>query len=416
MRASPESPALLSPLEARACFPYLGQKIYGKDNVFLDSAASAQKPRQVIDALSRCYAYGYANIHRGMYYLSNKATDAFEETRDSVAGFINAASRDEIVFTRGATEAINLAAFCLSESLLKAGDTVLVTETEHHANLLPWEQACKRTGASLHIVPVRGEGGLVPAEDIIAAIAKTRPRIVAVTQMSNATGYIYPVKEICKAVSSAGAISLIDACQSVVHTAIDVRDIGCDFLAFSGHKLYGPNGTGVLYGRKEILSELPPYMTGGEMVDKADPLNGSTFQPAPLRFEAGTPVIAETIALAEAIRFVDTLDRSACAAQERDITAYLVKEIEALDGYRVINKAAPAAGIVSFIHERAAPSDIGELCDRSGIALRAGHHCAQPLMRAMKLSATVRASLGVYNTHEEAELLVKTLKRVGSMF
>ena len=406
--------AAFDPESIRRDFPVLQQKVHGKPLAFLDSAASAQKPRAVLDRLHDVYATQYANIHRGLYALSEAATEAFEASRARVARFVNAASAEEIIFTRGATEAINLVAHSYSGQLLQPGDEIVLSAMEHHANIVPWQEIAGKTGASLRVIPVTDAGEL----DMSAfhAALSTRSKIVTMLQTSNALGTNLPMAEIIKAAHAAGAVVLVDACQSAVHEPIDVQALDADFLICSGHKLYGPNGTGILYGKYHLLEQMPPYQTGGEMIEHVDFEQGTSFQKPPLRFEAGTPVIAEVIALAAALDYIDAQDRAAVKAHELQLLRYASEEIRKLPGFRLIGTAPDKAAILSFVHEEAHPNDIGAILDQCGVAVRAGHHCAMPLMKRLGLPATVRASFAMYNTTADVDALIAGLHKVNKLF
>ena len=398
--------------DIRADFPCLHQTIHGKPLVFLDSAASAQKPLACIDALADCYKYSYANIHRGLYYLSDKATTAFEQSRNHVAQFIHAAQPEEIIFTKGATEAINLVAHGLAHTI-NEGDEIIISQMEHHANIVPWQQLCKQTGAILNVCPITSDDTL--DLDQFAQLLTTRTKIVAITHMSNVLGTINPVKELCAQAQAVGAITLIDACQSVVHLDIDVRDINCDFLVFSAHKLYGPNAVGVLYGKLTALNRLDVYQTGGEMVDLVT-FEQTSFREAPFKFEAGTPSIAEVIAFDHTLHYLEQIDFKNARTHEAELLAYAHKEIAHIPGYHVIGHAPQKAGVLSFIHDHAHPSDIGTLLDQCGVAIRTGHQCAQPLHQSRGIHASARMSLGIYNNQADIDAFLEGLLKVNKLF
>lgn len=400
--------------KVRQDFPVLSQQVRGKPLVFLDSAASAQKPRAVLNRLHTVYSEHYANIHRGLYALSERSTEAFEETRSKVASFLNAESEKEIVFTKGATEGINLVAQSYGLAHLKRGDEILLSHMEHHANIVPWQQVARQTGASIEVVPVLDNGEL----DMEAFANKLgeRTKIVSMLQTSNALGTELPMQEIIAQAHQAGAVVLVDACQSVVHQPIDVQALDADFLVFSGHKLYGPNGTGVLYGKYHLLEQMEPYQTGGEMIENVDFTHGTTFQEPPLRFEAGTPAIAEVIALGEAIDYVTACDREAVCRHEKALMQKATDAIGDIQGFQMIGEAKNKAAIVSFIHKQAHPNDIGTILDQCGVAVRAGHHCAMPLMKRLGVPATIRASFAMYNTEQDVEALIAGLHKVNKLF
>ena len=397
----------------RADFPILGEKMDGKDLVFLDSAASAQKPRQVLDAMRHVYETSYANVHRGAYRLSALATDAFEGARETVRAFVNAERAEEIIFTRNATEAINLVAATHGRAFLKEGDEVLLTHMEHHSNIVPWQLLRDATGIVIKVAPIDDQGNLVMAD--FNALVTERTRLIAVTHVSNALGTIVPVHEICQMARERGIVTLIDGSQGVPHLPVDVQDIGCDFYAFTGHKVYGPTGIGVLYGRAERLDAMPPYQGGGEMI-RTVTFEKSTYAALPHKFEAGTPAIVEAIGLGAAIDYLESLGRDNIAAHESGILAYATQRLGEVPGLTIIGRAREKASIVSFVMENAHAHDIGTIVDRAGVAVRTGHHCAQPLLQRLGLTATARASFGIYNTREEVDALVEALGAVSEIF
>ncbi|MBQ8445573.1 MAG: cysteine desulfurase [Opitutales bacterium] len=381
--------------------------------VYLDSAATAQKPQCVIDAVSEFYARDNANIHRGLYRLSQTATTAFEHARERVAKFLNARESRECVFTRGATEAINLVAASWGGANLHAGDEILLTEMEHHANIVPWQAIAERTGAKIVVAPIFDDGSLdVPA---MKNLISEKTKIVGVTQTSNALGTVNPVAEICAAAHAAGALVLVDAAQSAAHFAVDVQAIGCDFLVFSGHKICGPTGIGVLYARAEILEKMPPYQFGGDMIDVVD-FAGTTFRGIPGRFEAGTPNSAGAVGLGVALDYVSAL-RPHAQAHETALLNYATEKLCAeFPEIRIFGTAKEKASVISFHLGDIHPSDVGMLLDTFGVAVRVGHHCAMPLMKRLGITGTVRASFAFYNTFEEADRFVAALKKVRGMF
>jgi len=402
----------------RADFPILHQQVNGKPLVYLDNGATSQKPRQVIDALVRYYERDNSNVHRGLHALSTRATDAYEGARARVAKFINAADPAEVLFTRGTTESINIIARSWGHAHLKAGDVVLTTEFEHHSNLVPWQQAAKASGATLKYVPllgVDGEGGL----DLAALDQLLTPQVklFAFTHISNTLGTINPVAELCRRARAVGAVTVIDAAQSVGHVPLDVQAIGCDFLAFSGHKMCGPTGIGVLYGRRALLDKLAPDETGGGMVVSVT-YEGATWKPAPERFEAGTPNVAGAIGLGAACDYLDALGRDKIAAHDDALIRVAMEQLTALPGIRIIGprKGAERSGLVSFAFDNVHAHDIVTFADEDGVALRGGHHCNQPLMRKLGLTSTTRASFYLYNTEEEIARLVKSLQRIQKFF
>jgi cysteine desulfurase/selenocysteine lyase len=397
----------------RRDFPGLHQTVHGKPLVYLDSAASAQKPRAVLDAMQATYETSYANVHRGLHTLSERATEAFENARARVARFVNAASADEIVFVRGATEAINLVAVSYGRTFLRAGDEVVLSALEHHANIVPWQILRQEKGIVLKIVPIDDAGNFLA--DAYRELLSPRTRLVAVTHVSNALGTITPVAEIIAQARAAGARVLVDGCQAVPHLPVDVRALDADFYVFSAHKLYGPTGVGILYGKQEILTEMPPYQGGGEMIQSVS-FERSTFKRPPFRFEAGTPAIVEAIGLGAAIDYLESLDRDRVRAHEAQLLAHATERLAEIPGLRIYGTADHKAAILSFTLASAHPHDIGTILDRAGIAIRAGHHCAQPLMDRLGVPATARASFGLYNTTEEVDALAQALAMVCEFF
>jgi cysteine desulfurase/selenocysteine lyase len=402
----------------RADFPILHQQVNGKPLVYLDNGATSQKPRQVIDALVHYYERDNSNVHRGLHALSTRATDAYEGARARVARFINAADPAEVIFTRGTTESINIVARSWGQAHLKSGDVVLTTEFEHHSNLVPWQQAAKASGATLKYVPllgVDGEGGL----DLAALDKLLTPQVklFAFTHVSNTLGTINPVAELCRRARAVGAITVIDAAQSVGHAPLDVQAIGCDFLAFSGHKMCGPTGIGVLYGRRAVLDKLAPDETGGGMVVSVT-YEGATWKPAPERFEAGTPNVAGAIGLGAACDYLDQLGRDKIATHDDMLIKIAMEKLTTLPGIRIIGprKGAERSGLVSFAFENVHAHDIVTFADEDGVALRGGHHCNQPLMRKLGLTSTTRASFYLYNTEAEIDRLVGSLQRIQKFF
>ena len=397
----------------RADFPILSRTVHGKPLTFLDSGASAQKPRQVIDALSRCYEAEYANIHRGVYELSAKATEAYEGARTRVQRFVNARSASEIVFTKGTTEAINLVATSWGGAFLGEGDEVVLSVLEHHANIVPWQLLRERTGIVLKVVPT-DERGAFPL-DAYEALIGPRTKLVAITHVSNVLGTVVPVAEVVRIAHANGAKVLIDGAQGIVHQPVDVQALDVDFYCFSGHKLYGPSGIGVLYGKEALLAAMPPYQGGGDMIERVT-FERTTFAPPPARFEAGTPPIAGTVGLHAAIDYVASFDPAAVAAHEHDLLAYATERLSALNSVRLYGTAPGKAAIVSFTMDDVHPHDIGTILDRAGVAVRVGHHCAQPLMDHFDIAGTVRASFGLYNTRTDVDRLIDGLDEVREIF
>ena len=408
-----DATARLDVERVRKDFPVLATKANGKDLVFLDSAASAQKPNAVIDAIAEHQRTGYANIHRGVYQLSQRSTEAFEDARAKTARFLSAADPREIVFTRNATEAINLVAQTWGRSQLQPGDEILITEMEHHANIVPWQMLCEATGAVLRVAPIDDEGVL--RSDAFGELLSSRTRLVAFTHVSNALGTINPARELTAQAHAHGAVVLIDGAQAVPHMAVDVCEIGCDFYVFTGHKLFGPSGVGVLYGKLALLEAMPPYQGGGDMIETVT-FEKTTYAPVPHKFEAGTPDISGVIGLGAAIDYVTALGLDAIANHERELLEYATKRLAAIPGLTIIGKATHKAAVVSFVLDFAHPHDIGTILDQEGIALRTGHHCAQPIMEHFKVPATARASFSIYNTFEDVDRLVEALEGVRELF
>lgn len=397
----------------RADFPILAREVHGKPLVYLDSAASAQKPRQVLDALLSAYQDTYANVHRGLHFLSEASTDAYEAVRGKVAGFIGAADESEIVLTAGATMSINMIAHCWAAPRLQPGDEILISVAEHHANIVPWQMVAEKTGAVVKAFPMEKDGGFNMR--YLTDMLTKNTRIISIPHVSNVLGTVFPVTEISKVAKDAGALMVVDGCQGVVHMPVDVRTLGCDFYVFSAHKLYGPNGVGVLWGRKEILADLPPFLGGGDMIDRVT-IEKSTYADAPARFEAGTPAIAETIALGAAVDYVQAIGMEAIRAHEQEILSYAHQRLSAVEGLHLIGTAPGKSGVVSFTMDSAHPHDISTIIDNDGVAIRAGHHCAQPLMDFLDVSSTARASVGVYTTKAEIDSLAVALEKVNRIF
>jgi cysteine desulfurase/selenocysteine lyase len=398
----------------RADFPILSRTVRaGRPLVYLDNAATSQKPRQVIDAISRFYGCDNANIHRGLHYLSEHATAAFDAAREKVARFLGAGSAREIVFTRGTTEAINLVAQSWARTNLRPGDEILVTAMEHHANLVPWQLVCEQTGAAFRAVPITDRGEL--DLDAFERMMTDRTRLLAVGHVSNALGTVNPVRELAARAHARGALVLVDGAQSAPHLRVDVTELGCDFFACSAHKLFGPTGVGVLFGRTAILDAMPPWQAGGDMIERVT-LERSTWASPPARFEAGTPPIAEVIGLAAAIDYVEMVGRDAIAQWEGELLARATDLVGALPGVRLIGTAREKAGVLSFVMEGIHPHDVGTVLDDEGVAVRAGHHCAQPVMQRFGIPATVRASFAFYNTTSEIDALVRGVERARKVF
>jgi cysteine desulfurase / selenocysteine lyase len=399
--------------KVRADFPILTDEMNGKPLVFLDSAASAQKPRAVIDAVRHTYEHEYANVHRGLYALSEATTARYEGSRETVRALINAASTREIVYTRNATEAINLVAASWGRRFLKEGDEIVISALEHHSNIVPWQLLRDEKGIVLRIVPVSDDG----AFDLAAYEAMLGPKtkLVSLAHVSNVLGTVLPVERIVESAHAVGAKVLIDGCQGVVHMPLDVQAIGCDFYAFSGHKLYGPSGIGVLYGRAELLEAMPPYMGGGDMI-RSVTFEKSEWADLPHKFEAGTPAIAQAIGLGAAIDYMQEVGIAAIAAHEADLLQYGMQQLASVPGLRLIGTVPGKVSVMSFVLDYAHPHDIATIIDRSGVAVRAGHHCAQPLMERMDVPAMVRASLGMYNRRSDIDALVGAIEQVREIF
>jgi cysteine desulfurase / selenocysteine lyase len=395
----------------RQDFPILRERVNGKPLVYLDNAATSQKPQAVIDAVSRFYASQNANIHRGVHRLSEQATAAYDAVRAKVARFLNAESSSEVIFTRGTTESINLVAQSYGRSF-QPGDEILITGMEHHSNIVPWQLVAEQTGAILRAVPVSeaGELDLVRFEQLLGP----RTRILSVVHLSNALGSINPVKRLIAAAHQHGVPVLVDGAQSAPHLGVDVQDLDCDFFAFSGHKLYGPTGVGVLYGKESLLERMPPYQGGGDMIATVT-LERSTWAPLPAKFEAGTPMIAEVIGLGAAVDYLASLGQSAVAEWEQQLLSYATEQLSSIPEVRVIGTAKDKASVLSFVVAGVHPHDVGTVLDDDGIAIRAGHHCAQPLMQRLGLPGTARASFGLYNTTSEVEALAAAVYRVTKM-
>src|SRR5580658_8729576 len=398
----------------RQDFPILSQTVRGKKLVFLDSAASAQKPRAVIAAMSHAMETQYANVHRGLHWMSERTTDAYESARDAVAKLMNAPDRDEIVFVRNSTEAINLVAHSFGRNMLKPGQAVLISGMEHHSNIVPWQLLRDSHSIELRVAPVTDSGELDMAA-FEALLEDGRVGLVAITHMSNVLGTVTPAERIVRIAHAHGAKVLFDGSQAIVHRAIDVQALGCDFYAWTGHKLYGPTGIGVLWARRELLEAMPPFLGGGEMISSVS-YERSTWAEVPHKFEAGTPPILEGIGLKAAIDYVQSIGYDAIAAHEAALTDHALARLGALEGVNILGRAQDRGGVVSFTVDRAHAHDVATLLDRQGIAVRAGHHCAEPLMHRFGLESTARASFALYTTREEIDFLADTLTRVREFF
>ena len=403
----------LNPGRIRRDFPILARKVHGKPLAYLDNAATSQKPQQVIDAVSRYYSRTNANIQRGVHLLSVEATDAYERTRERVQEFLNAGRAEEIVFVRSTTEAINLVAQTAGRSLLNPGDEIVVSQMEHHSNIVPWQMLCQEKGARLRVIPVTGRGELVLDE--YARLLNPRTRIVAVTHVSNVLGTINPVREMIEMAHGHGALVLLDGAQAVPHLKVDVQELDCDFYCFSGHKIYGPTGTGILYGKRNHLESMPPYQGGGEMIRSVS-FEKTTYNEPPHKFEGGTPNIAGGVALTAALDYLENLGLDRVAAYENELLEYATSRLSQVPGLRLIGTAPSKAAVLSFVLDEVHPHDMGTILDLEGVAIRTGHHCAQPLMDHYGLPATARASLAFYNTREEIDALCRGLEKVIEVF
>lgn len=402
--------------KVREDFPILSREVYGKSLVYLDNAATTQKPLCVLDAMREEYLNVNANVHRGVHYLSQQATDLHEAAREKVRQFIHAQKTEEIVFTRGTTEAINLVASSFCESQMKEGDEVLVTEMEHHSNIVPWQLQAQKRGIVVRHLPITDDGRLVSCDDIATYLTE-RTKLLSIAHVSNVLGTINPVADIIKIAHERGIPALVDGAQSAPHLKIDVQAMDCDFFAFSGHKMYGPTGIGVLYGKEKWLEKLPPYQGGGEMIDKVT-WERTTFERLPFKFEAGTPDYVATHGLAQAIDYINAIGLDAIEAHEQALTRYCMEQLQTIDGMKIYGPQSSIAkdAVVSFNVGNIHHLDLGTLLDRLGIAVRTGHHCAQPLMERLGIQGTVRASFALYNTKEEIDALVAGIRRVSQMF
>lgn len=397
----------------RADFPILDQQVHGKPLIYFDNGASSQKPRAVIDALRHYYEHDNANVHRGLHELSTRATAAYEDARAKVARYLGAASAEEIIFTRGTTESINLVAQAWGGKFVRAGDVILLTEMEHHSNLVPWQMLAQRSGARLRFVPVLEDGTLDLAQ--LPSLLTPEVKLFAFTHISNSLGTINPVAELCRAARAVDAVTLVDAAQSAGHLPIDVQALGCDFLAFSGHKMCAPTGSGALYGRAQVLNAMPPWHGGGEMIVSVS-LETSSYKEAPHRFEAGTPNIAGAVGLAAAIDYLESIGREHIFAHDAALAAYAIERMEALPGMRILGPRGERGGLVGFVMEGAHPHDLTTYADQYGLALRGGHHCNQPLMKKFRLPGTTRASFYFYNTTAEIDRMIEILDAARRFF
>ncbi|MBN2161426.1 MAG: cysteine desulfurase [Pontiellaceae bacterium] len=394
-------------------FPILSREVHGRPLVYLDNAASSQRPRQVIDAVRGLYEHSYSNVHRGVHQLSQESSRLYEDARVAVRGFINASCVHEVVFTRGTTESINLVAQSYARPLLKAGDEILITHMEHHSNIVPWQMVCQQTGAVLKVVPISDAGELEMGR--FNEMLSDRTRLVSVVHVSNALGTVNPVKTIIDAAHAKGIPVLVDGAQAVPHIGVDVQELNADFYVFSGHKLYGPTGVGVLYGKEKLLNAMPPYQGGGDMILSVS-FEKTEYNTLPYKFEAGTPNIAGVIGLGAAIEYVRKIGLGAIAAHEHGLLEYATKQLKQIEGLRIIGEAGQKAGLISFVLDAVHPHDIGTFLDADGVAVRTGHHCAQPVMDRYGVPATARASFAMYNTFKEIDVLAEAIVKTIEMF
>lgn len=413
MGVAPEHASALDVEKIRADFPILATEVHGKPLAYLDNAASSQKPRAVLDAIDRYYCAENANIHRGVHYLSELATKRYEDAREKVRGFINAERASEIVFVRGGTEAINLVASTFGQTHVGEGDEILITHMEHHSNIVPWQMLCERTGAKLRVAPIDDRGALIVDE--FEALLGERTKMVGVVHVSNALGTINPVEKLVAMAHERGIPVLVDGAQAAPHHAIDVQALDCDFYAFSGHKMFAPTGIGVLYGKQQHLEAMPPYQGGGEMITTVS-FEKTEYNVVPHKFEAGTPNIAGTIGLGAAIDYMQSIGLASIESYEHELLDYMTERMSAIEGVKILGTAPEKAGVLSFNIEGAHPHDVGTILDREGVAVRAGHHCAQPVMDRFGVPATARASLAFYNTREDVDRLVAATEKVREIF
>jgi cysteine desulfurase/selenocysteine lyase len=399
--------------QIRADFPVLKQRVHGKPLVYFDNGATSQKPQSVIDTINRYYSAENSNIHRGVHTLSERATAAYEAAREKIRAFINAPSCKEIIFVRGTTEAINLVAQSYGRTFLKAGDEIVVSAMEHHSNIVPWQMLCEQVGARLRVIPINHDGDIVMDE--YRRLLNQRTKLVSITHVSNALGTIVPVKDVIALAHEQGLPVLLDGAQAAPHLKVDVQDLGCDFYAFSGHKVFGPTGIGVLYGRAELLEKMPPYQGGGDMISLVT-FEKTHYNVLPYKFEAGTPHIAGGIGLGAALDYLNGLDWPGVEAHERELLSYATAELTKIDAVRIIGTAEKKAGVISFVIGHVHAHDIGTILDQEGVAIRAGHHCAMPVMQRFGVPATARASFAFYNTKAEIDVMVQAIHRVLKVF
>ncbi|MDA3928427.1 MAG: cysteine desulfurase [Prolixibacteraceae bacterium] len=399
--------------KVRADFPILDQKVYGKSYIYFDSAATALRPVQVLSAVEKIYKEFNGNPHRGAHYMSNQTTVAYEAVRDKVASLINTPKREEIIFTKGTTESINLVAYSFGEAFVNEGDEIIVSEMEHHANIVPWQMLAQRKKAILKVLPITDKGELI-IDELDSLISK-KTKLLAINLVSNVLGTVNPVKEIIEIAHKSNVPVLIDAAQGIQHTIVDVQDLDCDFLVFSGHKLYGPTGVGCLYGKEKWLNDMPPFLGGGEMIEQVS-FSGTTFNELPYKFEAGTPNFTEVIGLGAAIDYVNEIGLENIANYEHELLVYATEKMKTIEGIRFIGEAKNKASVISFLVGNIHPYDMGMFLDKMGFAVRTGHHCAQPLIDRLKIPGTVRLSFAFYNTKEEIDLFIEAIKKVITMF
>lgn len=397
----------------RSDFPTLSEEVHGKPLVYFDNAATSQKPQVVIDAISNYYKTSNSNVHRGIHALSDRATRLYEGTREKVQQLLNAPSKEEIIFTKGTTDGINLVANTFGQAFLGEGDEILISQMEHHSNIVPWQLAAERAGAFVKFIPINDAGELIL--DNLDQLITDKTKIVSIVHTSNSLGTVNPVKSIIEAAHARNIPVLVDGAQAVPHTKVDVQELDCEFFVFSAHKAFGPTGTGALYGKAEWLNKLPPFQGGGDMIDKVS-LEGSTWNVIPYKFEAGTPNIAGVIGMGVAIDYINEVGYDLIAAREKELLDYATERISDVDGIKIVGTAKEKAGVLAFVHNKAHASDLGTLLDVEGIAIRTGHHCTQPLMEYFNVSATARASFSFYNTKEEIDRFIDALKNAVKMF
>lgn len=408
----PKPTQILDINKIRQDFPILKREVNGKPLVYFDNGATSQKPQLVIDAINKYYSFENSNIHRGIHTLSQEATNAYEEARKKVQRFVNAQHEHEIIFTKGTTDSINLVASSFGKKHLKKGDEIIISTMEHHSNIVPWQMICEEAAAILKVIPINDKGELLMDE--FKKLLSPKTKLVAITHVSNTLGTINPVKKIIKLAKEAGALVLIDGAQAVPHTKIDVQELNCDFYAFSGHKMFGPTGVGILYGKEAVLNDLPPYQGGGDMI-KTVTFEKTTYNCLPHKFEAGTPNIVGGIGLGVAVDYMNSIGIDKIEAYEHELLTYATEQIKQIEGVRIVGEATKKASVLSFVVDGTHPSDIGMIIDKLGIAIRTGHHCTEPLMNRLNVSGTARASFAFYNTKEEIDIFIAALKRAVTM-